>query len=60
MTRSQTVQTRLDPDLYEKLLLICELRNETQSEYLRNSLKEALIKEPKVYKLMMKREKGRK
>ncbi len=60
MTRSLTIQTRIDPDTYDNLVKITALRGETLAEYLRNALKQALINEPRLYKMMLKKEKARK
>ncbi len=53
MTRSQTIQTRVDDDLYETLHKICDMRGQTLAEYLRNALREALANEKEVYKMML-------
>ncbi len=60
MTRTLTIQTRVDPDLYNTLSRLCEMRGQSLSEYLRNALREALAGEKEVYKMLLKKEKTRK
>jgi hypothetical protein len=53
--RSVTIQSRINPALYQDLVKLCKVLNTTQAEFLRHGLKLAMDAEPEFYKIMMKR-----
>lgn len=53
--RNITLQTRVNADFYDRLQVLCEIKNMSVSEYSRNAIMKAVSNEKQMYKALLEK-----